>query len=556
MGLALIRNSYDEVRMRFWSEFPCTILATDLVKEVGDDSVTWRTTARYEYEVGKQKLTGHRVTITQGPEHGNDFHRQLHAELSECLQQGKPYHCFVNPNDPTDCILNRDSGWISTVLLTIGALLFGAVGYGLLAVALFFKDDPDKKSNLQTASSARRKIEWKSGEIKYSDRGSARILSWIGLAIVVVSVPSLIASAFAVSRGENLAFLGMIPVLLGIWILIRARRRSARYRRYGESLFKMTNGGGVIGGRLNGLIVTERRVESADGFLVRLWCTETTRSSDSESSSSRRTVWEDEITVIRDIPLQDSEGTAIPIELAVPPDVPQSCDKDDSDQIQWKLSARSISAAADYFAEFEVPVFRTSDSNQKRAPAASSFEQFQAPADPDRGLKRAGLSAESLGQEGTRFIFPRTRNIGFSIAMAIVQTVFAIGIAAAFYFWWFSIWMYAAAVLGVLILQAFADLFFFRSEVDVSSNGIAVRSGVYLVGPPRNVDAADIKRVFSNWAGSAGNISAFDLYAEMNDGKKVLLAKRIIPEQIVKEIIQRIESLLRGKPSSASDVVN
>ena len=136
---------------------------------------------------------------------------------------------------------------------------------------------------------------------------------------------------------------------------------------------------GVVGGRLTGLVQTESEVESLEGFSAHLVCTETSRSSsDSDSGSSTKVIWEDEQTIVKVVPLTETGGTAIPVSHVIPYEQPQTCDETGRDRIKWTLTVRSISPRVNYQSDFEVPVFRTNDSDRNFRPDTSVIAEYQA----------------------------------------------------------------------------------------------------------------------------------------------------------------------------------
>ena len=140
-----------------------------------------------------------------------------------------------------------------------------------------------------------------------------------------------------------------------------------------------------------------------------------------------------------------------------------------------------------------------------------------------------------------RFVFPRGRNLGFATCMAVVQIVFAVLMVAGFYYFWPAAGPYAAGLIGFSLLMAIIDLVLFRSEVEVTPRGVSIASGKFSVGAPREIDVLEIKKFTVKWSGSAGNVSAADLFVELTNGKTEILAKRIIPPRIADEIARRLE---------------
>lgn len=546
-GLSLFRLGYDEIRMQSWTEIPCTLLSAELKDETDTESRTVRVVASYRYRVNDKDYVGNRVTTTDFASSNIAFHTKIHALLSELQKSGEPHRCFVNLSHPEQSILYRESQWQVTTLQTWIALLFTVIGVGLISIVIAsWLDEQRHVPRLRNSGEAwMRRADWAAGEIQYSDRNSGRIVFRIGILIIVLSIPGLVTSLIAlIYRHENLAALGLLATGLGLWVTYAGHRRYVRWWRYGNSTFQMASVPGVLGGSLAGVVRIEGHVESQDGFRLHLSCTETSRSTGGDDGPNVRTLWEDEQTIIRQIDLPDSEGTAVPVMFVLPYDAPQTNDDPKLDKQQWTLRVASLSPGTDYKAEFEVPVFRTPKSDPNYQPDLSRIEQFRAPRQTDLRFRQSGILTEQLDDGGYRFIFPRGRNLGFVLAMAIVQLIFAAAIIAAFYFKWFAVWHFAASVIGPLVLYAIVDLLFFKSEVEVGSKGLSVRSGLFRLNSPQEFATNEIKKLHRKSAGTAANVAAYDLLLETKAGKNQILAKRIIPDRIARDVIRLINECL------------
>ena len=105
-----------------------------------------------------------------------------------------------------------------------------------------------------------------------------------------------------------------------------------------------------------------------------------------------------------------------------------------------------------------------------------------------------------------------------------------------------------------------ADLWFYRSDVDVSPRGIAITDGLFGLNSTRWIDAADIKKIDCEesmqwstilWNGAlqSGN-TYYDLVVVCDNGKSVTIGKRIIGLGRAKIIAQQIEQAMTVSASS------
>ncbi len=87
-----------------WVETPATVLEVN-VKQSGESIGTEVT---YEYEWQGQKHMGDVVSLHPGKDNVGDFQERVAVELTQHQKNGKPFRCFVNPDNPSQAILYRE----------------------------------------------------------------------------------------------------------------------------------------------------------------------------------------------------------------------------------------------------------------------------------------------------------------------------------------------------------------------------------------------------------------------------------------------------------------
>ena len=538
IGLAatagVLRIGYDDLRIQFWTETPCDIVSAKLVAEPGDDMMVYRVQAEYRYQWQGTAMVGKRVSLMDGSSDSNKSgHQRIVDELQKHLSDSKPFRCWVNPIRPAEAILYRDGQWGQVTLVSLAAVVFGGVGFGLLGLVFYsWRDDQrrtTKTSGTQKAWQSR--ADWADGIVVWSDRKYGRPLNAVAGAMLLISAPSFLISSRAVLAGNALALLGIIPAAISLLTQRRAGKMLARSRRFGDSILHLDTLPGVIGGEFRAVIRPQRLPESPDGYQLTLTCTESSRSSGDDGSTTT-SLWENEQTVVRE--LQDASGLlAIPVQFYIPYDAPATELDPSLDRRTWSLSVKSLTAGHSYQAAFEVPVFRTSDSNPNYQPPTEP-QKFIAPPDPLSAVKASGVIVEDLDGGGYRFTFSRGRHFGFAVALLIVQVVFAAAVIAGLYYYWKAGWIYVAAVLGFGVVWALADMWF-CSIVEVTREGLVVQTGRFMLGASRTIGASDIQEIILNAAGTWGSVAAFDIHAKLKSGSSVLLAKRILPRPVAEQ---------------------
>ncbi len=122
----LVRPVEKLLEARGWRETPCEVVSSRVQSHPGDDGTTYSVAIVYRYEVDGVEHTGNRYDFLGGSSSGYDGK----AEVVDRYPAGRRTVCFVNPEDPTDSVLER--GWRARYLLGLFPLLFVAAGLGIM----------------------------------------------------------------------------------------------------------------------------------------------------------------------------------------------------------------------------------------------------------------------------------------------------------------------------------------------------------------------------------------------------------------------------------------
>ncbi|MEE9335193.1 MAG: DUF3592 domain-containing protein [Granulosicoccaceae bacterium] len=128
-----------------WEEVPATIHTVELVSERGD-STTYSVKSSYSYEYNGRNYNSDRVSLSRGNDnigrYWQDLARSLRAD-----QSSNEAFALVNPNDPTDSLLDRTLRWKSLVFASVFLLLFGGVGGFIMWASL--RSSKSRKERVQ-----------------------------------------------------------------------------------------------------------------------------------------------------------------------------------------------------------------------------------------------------------------------------------------------------------------------------------------------------------------------------------------------------------------------
>jgi hypothetical protein len=354
-----------------WVETPATIVRTEL-KSFRGKSTTYQVTADYTYQFGGQAYTGHRVSLNGDPDNLGSFHQDAYRELSGYQKSKKPFRCYVNPAQPDEALLYRDLRWEMLALQMIFALVFGAIGFGMLIGGLMSY----KTSRAEAALAAAHpntpwmwKTDWAAGSMVSSSKGVMVAALLLAVFWNVVTAPLwLVLPGEILNKGHRWALLGLLFPAIGLALIGWAVYSFLRWRKFGQSVFQMASVPGVVGGQLAGVVRTSAKIRPEDGFHLLLRCVRRiTTGSGKQRSTVEHTLWEDEGTVMHELLEDQAEVSAIPVEFQIPFDCQPSDGRNSDDQTIWRLTASAAVPGIRYSATFEVPVFRTADSDPNAA---------------------------------------------------------------------------------------------------------------------------------------------------------------------------------------------
>jgi hypothetical protein len=529
---------------QLWAETPATLLQARL--EVHhDDSTTYRPTARYRYDFNGQRYVNDRVVLHGGSDNIGSYQRDRGAELERILKAGGETVCYVDPADPAQAMLFRDLRLGLLAFQMTFALVFGGIGFGLLAGGLIGRRKQRRKLERQEQFPSepwRWREDWAAGRI----RSSEGVLMWFATLFAGVwnavswPIAAMAWRSAARDNGPPIWLVGLFP-LVGTGLAAWAGYLWLRRLRWGVSEFEMASVPGVLGGPLAGVIHAPASVVPVAGFRLRLLCNETVeKTGGGDSSTSTDNRWTGELTVLRQLLASDGRRTLIPVKFLIPYELPPSGDK-----ITWQLEVSAEALGPDYFAAFEVPVFKTAASTAKITEANADAIDEHAP-EPDLRTTVARMNAVLEEEMPHRRVirFPMMRNLGpaaFSALFAVIWTGACVGL-------YLSdvprvvVWGFAA--FEVLVVYAAVQACFSSTRLVYSSRGIEYSHRILGVGRTRELARSDVKSVGVDKSGTNMGSTAFrKIVAETADGEATL-AKEIASRQDAERLAADIRGVL------------
>lgn len=416
------------------------------------------------------------------------------------------------------------SNWPQAGFLSIFALTFGGVGFGglvALAVARRRLADTESRRAQHPDEPWLWRADWASGVVTDSSKVEMWT-AWIFAALWnLISFPGgVLGARAAIREGNRLAFIALLFPAIGLGLLAWAVRATLRYRRYGVSRFALSSCPGVVGHMLAGTVRTPSDLRPPEGFDVVLSCIrrETTGSGKSRSTTEHL-LWQEERRAM-------GGPTGLPVAFAIPSDAHPSDPGMSDNRVLWRLQVTGDVPGVDYVAKFEVPVFRTAESDAPstdvdRAAAAAAL----VPADY---RQPAGSRIRvSTTRRGTEIYFPPARNPGFAIGITVFTAIWtgAIALMLALHapILFPIVFGLFALILVYLLLQAWLGV----TRVIAGDGQVTIASGWLMPQRERTIRAGEIKEVTTRIASQQGDTAYYDIVVETTAGSRVAAGRSV-----------------------------
>jgi hypothetical protein len=356
-----ISEFLDNRRAGTWDEVPAEILAIELKTSSGSKGgTTYRIDGQFQYTFGGKSFTSRRMVSSSGFSSDREYWQNLYDQANSAKQSGKTLPARVNPGNPSEALLFREFSTMSLALIPFG-LVFALVGGGLGFAGLYSSWAASRhgaalKNNPQRPWRA--EPEWQGFHIR-SGSWKKILVTWVfGLGL------SLFLSVFVLAMSTDPS-LPLIPklivglfLLIGLGILGHAVYLTLQHLKYGSSTLLLSQMPLVPGMEFTGVVLVKRHLMTEGGTKATLKCV---RTNITGSGKQRKSVDEDILTkaivISRDLVQPGSGRSALPLKFEIPAAYPPT-DREDNPKITWKLTLEAETPGIDFWAEFELPVFK------------------------------------------------------------------------------------------------------------------------------------------------------------------------------------------------------
>lgn len=496
MAIATIWTLVVYFDQQSWDTAEATIKSAKLESHSGDDSTTYSVNATYDYVYkGKAYKDATKVSQYSGSDNISTFHQDLNKRIQKHLASKEPYTCFVNPDDPNDVVLNRDLRPLKLVFFGIFVVVFGGAGFGIMFWGIKSIFGSKKINKLQNAFPGQpwfQKEVWREGIIKSSSKGGL-IFSIIFATFwnaIAIPVPIIILTK-EVEKGQPMIYLVLLFPLVGVLLVLWAIYAIIKWKKFGESYFRMDNVPGLIGGKLSGKICTTVNIIPEDGFHIKLKCINRYETGSGKNRSTRENIlWESEQVIARELLYQDLTRSEIPVLFAIPFSEKPTDESNSRNEIIWKIEVKASVPGLDYSSEFEIPVFKTDESNPDFALPQEEIEALpQKTVAPLELLDRGGIIVSpSYSSGGMEYLFPMGRNWKSSLGLSLFSIVWngiVIGIFCAKAPLLFLI---TFGGVGIILILCSLNSWFNKRKVEINQYSIKLSGGFMGIGSKREID--------------------------------------------------------------------
>jgi len=544
----VLADLWDAARMQHWVPVPAEVLKLDLKSNHSDNSTTWKVIARFRYEYAGRSYTGDRVGIADG---GSDNVGSWQRDTWSRLKGNKYVTLWVNPDDPSESVFDRDLRWGLVGFMMIFVIVFGGLG-ALILRAINRRPSPTPPG--LPAWQAR--PEWRDNRI----RSGAKSILWFawGFALVwnAISAPVLFAFPGELARGNQLMWLALLFPLVGLGLLVWATRQTLAWRRFGVTLLELDPFPGAVGGDVGGTLELRLRFNPGYPFRVTLTCVHVyTRRTGDGNETVRDAKWQDEQPAVVEPGLR---GTRLRFLFHTPAELPGSSTADNA-RYEWTLQIAGRLRGSDFDRSWEIPVLANEGPLTARTPVRRRAEDAGTLQEPGR------LRIRETGT-GIEFYFPGFRHAGMALGILLTGVIFVApvwlidsfggtrGVPAP------VLWL--CTVIGGLILAWGLYMLGNSLRVTAGPQGVTAVRGLYGLRFARYAAVDDIAGIGKSigMRSRRGNRAQiyYRIQARTRDGRRITLGDGLTGASRVDALIERLRAALglAGQASEPEPVVS
>ncbi len=427
----------------------------------------------------------------------------------------------------------RETGTV--LFLGLFGLVFGGVGVWMILRTLRgYKSSQqvDERKTRHPDEPWLWREDWANRLIQDSNRSSLSYVWLFALFWNLISVPLTVTvlPQEILQNGNYPALLGLLFPLVGAGLLIWAIRATLRWKTFGTSVLELETLPGLIGGHLKGILQIPTPLLPEEGLLLKLTCINRTVSGSGKNRSvNEKILWRERQLIPKDRIQARLRGSSIPFTFEIPYDTRETDRKNMDNAILWYLDAVASVPGVDYGAQFEVPLFRTPDSDPDFAPTREA-EAPEVSEEQSQAGGREGITVRPGQRGGTEVYFAPARNVSVAAGLTVFTLIWS---AAIWFMMRHGAPIFFPIIFGLfdlLLLYAVLQLWFGVSKVLIESGQVKVTSGFLWLGVSKSLPCSQVENIeisIGTQSGGRSGTPYYNIELITNDTKKVSLGRAI-----------------------------
>ena len=546
---------FDASQMANWTQVEARLSAAGYETHRGDDSDTYKAYARYTYTYQGQTYVGHRVSISGDADNIGDYQQDIGRRLSNAQASGASILVYVDPDHPSDSIIDRSIRWAMIGFKSIFVFVFGGVGLGMLIFIWRAPKEKDKSDPRFAGKPWLLNDDWQTATIRSGSKTSMYAMWAFAAFWNLVSAPlPFVMYDEVVNKKNYIALVALLFTAVGIALLVWAIRRTLEWKRFGATPVILDPFPGSIGGHVGGTIEIGIPFNAANEFEVTLTNIHSYTSGSGKNRSQKENAkWQDALIAHAE---PGGRGTKLTFRFDVPEGKDESdTDKDDSYHL-WRLDLKAELEGTDIDRSFEIPVYATATQSRQLSNLAVERSREKQEAASDKAILETIRLEHDAG--GPRMVYPIGRYLGSSLGVMIVSAAFAaVG-------WWLIVnegqKIFGSVFGGIGVLVGIVALYTMSNSLEVSrdSNGIKTVRRVLGIPIKRSYMRRDAFVKFSKNSsfqsqGNGKHVMYYSIYANDIEGDKVVVGEGFKGESEAKAAIRFIGRELGLSSDTSAD---
>ena len=388
--------------------------------------------------------------------------------------------------------------------------------------------------------------DWNAGVI-YTYTKAKMIFFFVFAALINIPAFLVIAQQLPgeLQEGKVESLLIFLYPMVGFVVLAYALYYYRKWQRFGAVRFQMESVPGVLGGKLEGAIRVPSMVLQESSVYVSLECVKKYNAgSHDHIVFTEYVLWQTAHIISGDDMDHAGQDLVIPVNFNIPYDQPQPEKGSRNVHVLWRLRAQASLSGVDFSAEFEVPVFRTRESNPAQTTAAlggvvpfnivdiggNTITCYQPENKVDLGvrLRQAGLQLEPSERGGITIVSPVLRQPLFAAAnlLLLIGAIFLFIVLshtdAPVYF------PVMLSLVSIFIAVMSLDIWIGKWSVEIAHDGVRLWHGPLGKGTVHHVSFNDIKAVDMQDSIQSQHTQYYSVILVKHSGEKIRVINRLL----------------------------